>query len=593
MFIKDQKRFENFLVELKILTPPQLENIKAESAKTGKTIDEEVLAKGLASEEDIIKIKALSSGIPYVNLSSKRIDVKVLRVLSKEYCERHSVVPFDIVTGQLKVAMLDPYDVQTIDFIEKKTSLMVISHIGSKKSIQFVISQYQNYQSELVEVLKGIDDGSKEAEDIKQEEKSDQQDVEKIVQDAPITRAVNTILEFAVKSRASDIHIEPRDKVIKVRYRVDGILLNVMTLSKHIHPALISRIKILSNLKIDEHRVPQDGRFQIDLENCEIDLRVSISPIVFGEKVVIRLLDKSGKLITLEKLGLAGIAFKLVDEGSRKPWGMILSTGPTGSGKSTTLYAVLSKINSAAVNIVTLEDPVEYNIDGINQIQVNPKVGLTFASGLRSVLRQDPDVIMVGEIRDKETADLAVQSALTGHVVLSTLHTNTASGVLPRLLDMEIEPFLIASTVNTVVGQRLVRVICSKCKEEYKATQTEIDAVKSTVGSLLPKKGDSHADKAFEDLGYKGLPFVDVTPYTLYRGKGCEECRNTGYTGRIGIFEVFHVSEKMGKLLLTNATSDDIEDAAVSEGMITMKQDGYLKALAGITTLQEVARVAR
>jgi len=386
MFIKDQKRFENFLVELKILTPPQLENIKAESAKTGKTIDEEVLAKGLASEEDMIKIKALSSGIPYVNLSSKRIDFKVLRVLSKEYCERHSVVPFDIVTGQLKVAMLDPYDVQTIDFIEKKTSLMVISHIGSKKSIQFVISQYQNYQSELVEVLKGIDDGSKEAEDIKQEEKSDQQDVEKIVQDAPITRAVNTILEFAVKSRASDIHIEPRDKVIKVRYRVDGILLDVMTLSKHIHPALISRIKILSNLKIDEHRVPQDGRFQIDLENREIDLRVSISPIVFGEKVVIRLLDKSGKLITLEKLGLAGIAFKLVDEGSRKPWGMILSTGPTGSGKSTTLYAVLSKINSAAVNIVTLEDPVEYNIDGINQIQVNPKLGLTCDSGLRSVL---------------------------------------------------------------------------------------------------------------------------------------------------------------------------------------------------------------
>ncbi len=591
MFVRDQKKFENYLLQLKIITPEQLELLKIESIKSGKSLDELVYQKGIASEEDIIKTRAMSSGIHYVNLSDKKIDVKVLKILTKDYCEKHSVVPFEVSGGQVKIAMLDPYDVQTIDFIEKKTSLMVVPFIASHKSINHVVSQYQDFQSDLSEALKGMDDVPKE--DIKPKELKSKQDVENIIQDAPITRAVNTILEFAAKSRASDIHIEPRDKSIKVRYRVDGMLQDVMTLPKHIHPALISRIKILSNLKIDEHRIPQDGRFQIAIEGREIDLRVSISPIVHGEKVAIRLLDKSSKLITLEQLGLAGNAYRLVEEGAKKPWGMILSTGPTGSGKSTSLYAILSRINSIEVNIITLEDPVEYNIEGINQIQINSKVGLTFAAGLRSVLRQDPDVIMVGEIRDMETADLAVQSALTGHVVLSTLHTNTASGVLPRLLDMNIEPFLIASTVNTVIGQRLVRKICNKCRQEYKASQTEIESVRSNLGNLLPNKKDSDAKKKFEFLGYPNLPYLDDDSYTLHKGEGCDDCRHTGYSGRIGIFEVFQVTEKMGKLLLTHATSDEIQDSAVSEGMITMKQDGYLKTLAGITTLQEVARVAR
>lgn len=591
MFVKDQKKFENNLVQLKILTPERLESLKIESIKTNRSLEELLSQKGMASEEDIIKTRAMSSGIPYINLSDKRVDVKVLKIITKDYCEKHQVAPFEISGGQIKIAMLDPYDVQTIDFIEKKTSLMVVPYIASKISLRHVISQYQDYQSELTEVLKGMDDEPKE--EVKSRNIQDTQEVEKIIQDAPITRAVNTILDYAAKSRASDIHIEPRDKSIKVRYRVDGMLQEAMTLPKHIHPALISRIKILSNLKIDEHRVPQDGRFQISLENREIDLRVSISPIVYGEKVVIRLLDKSSKLITLEQLGLTGRAYRLIEEGSKKPWGMILSTGPTGSGKSTSLYAILSRINSAEVNIITLEDPVEYNIDGINQIQVNNKVGLTFAAGLRSVLRQDPDVIMVGEIRDVETADLAVQSALTGHVVLSTLHTNTASGVLPRLLDMNIEPFLISSTVNTVIGQRLVRTICKKCRQQYKATQTEMDTIKSTLGDFLPKKNDKDAKEKIDSLGYKNIPFFDDSAFTLYKGQGCDECRNTGYSGRIGIFEVFQVTEKMGKLLLTHATSDEIQDAAVSEGMITMKQDGYLKVLAGMTTLQEVARVAR
>lgn len=591
MLVKDQKKFESLLTELKILTPQQLESVKIESAKINKSLEKLLYEKKLVSEEDVVKIKALSLGIPYVNLEGRRIIPKVLKLLSRDYCEKHNVVPFEMTNEQIKVAMLDPYDVQVIDFIEKKTGFSVIPYIASGKSIKFAISQYLDYETEMTDALKGIEEVPKEekaGKDVKKPE-----EVEKIVQDAPVTRAVNTILEYAARLNASDIHIEPREKFVVVRYRVDGMLQEVMRLPKSIHPALISRVKILSNLKIDEHRVPQDGRFDINMENREIDLRVSISPIIYGEKVVIRLLDKSASLITLERLGLTGHAYKLIEEGSKKPWGMILATGPTGSGKSTSLYAILSKINAVSVNIITLEDPVEYHIEGINQIQVNPKVGLTFASGLRSILRQDPNIIMVGEIRDRETADLAVQAALTGHVVLSTLHTNNAAGVLPRLLDMKIEPFLIASTVNTVIGQRLIRKICPKCKESYVATPTEVESIKKTVGGLLPKKNDSNMDKILDFLGYKSLPFANDSSYTLYRGKGCADCRNTGYSGRLGIFEVFQVTEAMGKLLLTHATGDEIQKAAVSEGMITMKQDGYLKCLAGTTTLHEIAREAR
>ena len=594
MLVKDQKKFESLLTELKILTPQKLELVKAESTKTGRLLEDLLREKKIVSEEDIIKTKALSSGIPYVNLDGKRIDSKVLKVLSRDYCIKHNVVPFEITGEQVKIAMIDSYDVQVIDYIEKMTSLMVIPYMASRKSLEFVTSQYLDYETELADALKGIEDSpdKNEEEKIRSGIKKPEE-VEKIVQDAPVTRAVNTILEYAAKLKASDIHIEPQEKTIKIRLRIDGMLQEVMKLPKSIHPALVSRIKILSNLKIDEHRMPQDGRFGIFLENREIDLRVSVSPIIFGEKIVIRLLDKTTKLITLEKLGLVGRAYKVLEEGSKSPWGMILATGPTGSGKSTSLYALLSRLNSVTVNIITIEDPVEYHVNGINQIQINTKVGLTFASGLRSMLRQDPDIIMVGEVRDKETADLAIQAALTGHVVLSTLHTNNAAGVLPRLLDMKIEPFLIASTVNTVIGQRLARTICSKCRESYKASPVEVESIKHTIGNVLPKIKDSNAKEMLKNLGYENLPFADDVSYTLYRGIGCESCRNSGYSGRIGIFEVLKVTEEIGKLLLSHATTDDIQRTAVSQGMITMKQDGYLKALAGATTLAEVARVSR
>jgi type IV pilus assembly protein PilB len=586
MQIKEEKKLEDVLIQLKLLSSEQLELVKLESARNGKPLTQIILEMNLMTEENLTKARAISLGVPYVDLSGVHVDPNILKNLSKDLAKKYLAVPFAFSNGSLNIAMTDPNNVQVIEFIEKKSGLPVSPYLASEKSISQVVDQYQDISSEVKEALQSINEnetnGSAPSIDIKKLD-----EVDNLVQDAPVTRAVNTIMEFAAKSRASDVHIEPRESGIKVRYRIDGVLHETMTLPVHIQAALISRIKILSNLKIDEHRIPQDGRFGIKMEDREIDVRVAISPTVFGEKAVLRLLDKSQGLITLESLGIRGKAFKLIEEGSKRPHGMVLSTGPTGSGKSTTLYALLNRMNNPEVNIITLEDPVEYQVDGINQIQINSAVGLTFASGLRSILRQDPDIIMVGEIRDAETAGLAIQSALTGHTVLSTLHTNNSSGVLPRLLDMEIEPFLIASTVNTVIGQRLVRRICSKCKKSYTASPALTEAIKKSVGHLLPshknpKKGTE------KELGYEHLPFEEDEKITLFKGEGCEECRNTGYQGRIGIYEVFQVTPEMEKLLLSHATSVEIQDEAVKAGMITMRQDGFLKALEGITTVDEV-----
>jgi type IV pilus assembly protein PilB len=480
--------------------------------------------------------------------------------------------------NKLNLALVDPNNLQALEFIEKKSGYKISSYLASEESINHILDQYQDVSGEIAEALRNVG-----TSDIKPTDSLNK--TQELFQDAPITRAVNTIIEYAVRANASDIHIEPREKTLKVRYRIDGILHETMSLPTHIHAALVSRIKILSNMKIDEHRVPQDGRFDVTFDKREIDLRVSLSPTVYGEKVVIRLLDKSGGLITLEELGIRGRAFKIIEAGSERPHGMVLSTGPTGSGKSTTLYALLNKMNSPGVNIITLEDPVEYQVDGVNQIQINNAVGLTFASGLRSILRQDPDIIMVGEIRDSETAGLAIQSALTGHTVLSTLHTNGAAGVLPRLLDMEIEPFLIASTVSTVIGQRLVRKICVHCRETYDASPAIVGEIKNSLVNFLPHKGLANQEI---NLDYKNLPFYEDEKIQLYRGRGCDKCQNTGYSGRVGIFEVFSVTNSMEELLVTHATSNDIQKQAEKDGMITMRQDGFMKALEGTTTIEEV-----
>jgi type IV pilus assembly protein PilB len=414
-------------------------------------------------------------------------------------------------------------------------------------------------------------------------------DIKTIVQDSPISRALSTIMEYAARARASDIHIEPLETSLRIRCRIDGVLREIMKLPKSIEPALISRIKILSNLKIDEHRIPQDGQFAIHVAQKDIDLRIAISPVVWGEQVIIRLLDKTGTNFELEDMGYAGRALRTIRKGIKKPNGMVLTSGPTGSGKSTSLYALVQEIKSDAINIVTLEDPVEYKMEGVNQIQVNPDVGLTFATGLRSILRQDPNVVLVGEIRDAETANLAVQAALTGHLVFSTLHTNSAAGVLPRLLDMGIEPFLIASTVNTVIGQRLVRRV-SEERDTYQSTDLETKSIHDTIGHLLPRDRASAAQVS-EDLGYKDLPLAGQKAYTLVKGKDSASTPG-GYKGRIGLYEVMDVSEDIQNLIVKHSTSAEIQNMAMQQGMVTMRQDGYLKALQGMTTLEEVNRVA-
>lgn len=578
MLAVDQKKFEEVLVKLNLLSRQQLDQVKIESVRSGRELDDTIIAMNLLKKEEVVKATAISIGVPYVDLSSVKVDQNILKNITKELAKKYMAVPFGFSGNMLNVAMANPNNIQIIEFIERKSGFRVNPYMASKENIQRIIDQYQDLTSEVKEALKSVDITPASVITPGQEEK-----IGDLMQDAPVTRAVNTILEYAAKSRASDIHVEPWENSLKIRYRIDGILRETMSLPVHIQAALVSRIKILSNLKIDEHRIPQDGRFDVNVEGHEIDIRVAISPTVHGEKVVMRLLDKSGGIIDLSELGIKGRAFRLIEEGIKRPHGMVLSTGPTGSGKTTTLYAVLTKLNKPEVNIITLEDPVEYQVPGVNQIQVNNAVGLTFASGLRSILRQDPNVVMVGEIRDSETADLAVQSALTGHTVLSTLHTNSASGVLPRLLDMDIEPFLIASTVSTVIGQRLVRRLCEKCKEKYSATPVLMDAIKKTLEGILPKD-----ETAKEALGYKNIPFFNAKEFTLYKAKGCAECNDTGYLGRTGIFEVFGMNQKIEALVISNATTSKIQDEAISQGMITMRQDGFLKALEGVTTIEEV-----
>lgn len=586
--VQTQKSIEQLLLDGKIVTAKQLEDFKLRAIQKNEPLLAVIQAAGVASEEDMVRISAQASGVPYVNLSNVVVPPDVLGTLPRDLAETYHAIAFGKMEGKLAVAMIDPTNVQAVDFLSRKMGMPIATFMASQTGIEKVMIQYTADMS--ADLKQVVSDATEESMQLDAKTQQNNKQMQNLVQDAPITRALNTILEYAVNSQASDIHVEPREKDVRIRFRIDGVLREAMKLPKSIEAALVSRIKILSNLKIDEHRIPQDGEFTVHVGKKDVDLRISISPIVWGEQIVIRLLDKNNTLLTLESLGFKGRAMRLITAGIHEPHGMTLATGPTGSGKSTTLYAALQAIKDVAVNIVTLEDPVEYKMEGINQIQVNNDVGLTFASGLRSILRQDPNVIMVGEIRDDETANLAVQSALTGHVVLSTIHTNSASGVLPRLLDMGIEPFLIASTVNTVIGQRLVRRICPKCIEKRTSTPAEAQSIAETLQNILPKGKDEVA-RAQADLGYDSLPLGGQTAYTLYKGGGCKECVD-GYKGRIGIYEVFGMTDAMEILLSKKATTAEVQKQAELDGMISMKQDGYLKALTGVTTLEEVARVA-
>lgn len=584
-----QKLVEEDLVSRGLLKGDELDSLKKKAETLNKPLFAMLLTEGHISDEELTKSIAIATKVPYVNLMETKVNPQVLSLLPQDIAERYMAVPLGVMQNRLVVAMLDADNVQAVDFLSSKIGRPLKVYLASEAGIRAVLAQYTaDIQKDVAGALETHQEEADTTADAGAQ-KASEKNIQTIVQDSPISKALTAILDYAANNRASDIHIEPNEKELKIRCRVDGVLREVMKLPKSTEAPLVSRIKILSNLKIDEHRIPQDGQFTIRVGEKAIDLRIAISPVVWGEQVVIRLLDKSGTSLKLEEMGYTGRALRTIREGLERPNGMILTSGPTGSGKSTSLYALIQEIKNDTINIVTLEDPVEYKMDGINQIQVNADVGLTFAAGLRSILRQDPDCVMVGEIRDKETATLAVQAALTGHLVFSTLHTNSAAGILPRLLDMGIEPFLIASTVHTVIGQRLVRRNIEE-RESYQSDKVETDAIQQTIGMLLPKT-DAERKAVSEDLGYDDLPLATDTAYTLYKGQD-KPSHPGGYKGRLGLYEVFTVSEAIQDLIIKRSTSTEIQNKAIEEGMVTMRQDGYLKALAGKTTIQEVNRVA-
>jgi len=505
------------------------------------------------------------------SLLGATIPKETLRVLPEYLARLYNAVPVKVEGANLTLAMKNPGDLGAIEFIKKKTKMNILPMPASDEEVAGILNQYSGMEMEIEKALKGADF-------VKHAKKVAEEEEEKIVsEEAPTAKVVQSIITQAVRKSSSDIHIEPTEKEVIIRFRVDGVLQKITTLPKTIHAAIISKIKILSSLKIDETRLPQDGRFKTTVDKKEIDFRVSTFPTIFGEKAVMRILDKSKGILTLEELGLRGRGFKLVEEGIHKSHGMTLVTGPTGSGKTTTLYAVIDRLNNAGQNIVTLEDPVEYQIPGINQAQVKPSIGFSFANGLRSILRQDPDVIMVGEIRDFETAELSIHSALTGHIVLSTLHTNNAAGAIPRLIDMKIEPFLLASAVNTIVAQRLARKICEQCR---------------TVQDLEPGV-TQEIEEVIEHMPSVEKDKVKRSKLEFYQGKGCKACSDTGYKGRVGLFEVLSMNAKISELTIAKSSEEQIETEAKSDGMLAMKEDGIMKALEGITTIEEVFRITK
>jgi len=562
----DQKIL-SYLITHNIITQEIADSVRILAINSARPVSEILLSKRLVSEEDVFKAKAEIYRVAYVNLETKGVSPDILNLIPESVARKYTLFPFEIdrKNNILSVAMVNPLDLPVLEFLEQKSGKKITPFLATNSDIIKKIDE---------EYTKGLSQDVSDA--IKEAAPAirtiDASQIGQIIKEAPIAKIVSTILEYAVKSRASDVHIEPQETRTRVRYRIDGILHEKLALPRTVHDGVVSRIKILSEMKIDERRVPQDGRFNFKLGTEEVDLRVSSLPTVHGEKIVMRLLKKSGGIPDLPELGLRGTSLKNLESAITKPHGIILVAGPTGSGKTTTLYSILTRLNTSKVNIVTLEDPVEYEIVGLNQVQINPQAGLTFASGLRSFLRQDPNIILVGEIRDSDTTNLAVQAALTGHLVFSTIHTNDAATAIPRLLDLGAEPFLIVSVLNAVEAQRIARKICSSCKESYTPSPMIIADIKKVLGNLLT------------------IPDEKIV---CYRGKGCDQCSKTGYLGRVGIFETIIITPMIGKMIMERATADSIRNQAIKEGMVTLLQDGYLKVLDGTTTIEEVLRVAK
>ncbi len=572
------------LASMEKLSADQVAKARVVLASTDKTQLEVLAEMGVTDEESLAMAQAQVWGIPYFDQATLVLSPELLNLIPKSIAQTYKVVPtaLDSSSGVLSVVMSNPQDLSSIDFLEKRTGTRLKVQMTSPTRLTSLIDQNyaQSLIGEVTEVLKKDVSGEEEAGVITAETMA------QIIKEPKIVEIVKKILEFAVRTRASDIHIEPLESVTRVRYRIDGILEEKLRLDRQYHAALVSRIKILANMKIDEKRLPQDGRFTFKSDDGEVDLRISSLPTAHGEKIVMRLLSKSTKIPTLAELGLRGKALKNLEEAVMIPHGIILATGPTGSGKTTTLYSLISRINTPKVNIVTLEDPIEYQMAGVNQVQINPQAGLTFASGLRSFLRQDPNIIMVGEIRDEETAELAIQASLTGHLVFSTIHTNSAAGALPRLIDMKAEPFLLASSMTAIIAQRVLRRVCDTCKEAYVPDPAVLADMKTVLGEFYQGFIKSNPEKV-EQAKKMGAELV------LYKGKGCEKCGSTGYFGRVAIFEVLTVSGRIARSIMERADAATIEQQASAEGMMLMKQDGYLKVLEGITTIEEVIRVAQ
>ncbi len=567
---------EKILVEAGVVSRAEMNRYQKEAREKKMALLEFLLVDKIIKEKEAFeKIAREKYKLPFVDLSEKTVRKDILQLIPEPIAQFHYIVAFDQADGKLKVAALDPTDLQTLDFIEKKVDMPLEVYYTTPSSIENILKQYhKSLKAEFEKITKKSNEEVKESEKLKE-----------LAEDLPIIRVVDTLLEYAIFEGASDIHIEPEEKEVRIRYRIDGMLREVMTLPKKIHAGLVARIKILANLKLDEHRLPQDGRFKIENDEYKISFRVSVIPIFDGEKIVMRLLNESNRILTLEQLGFQGDSLERIKRNISKPHGMVLVTGPTGSGKTTTLYTILNLLNKPKVNITTIEDPIEYRMPRVNQSQVNPKIGYTFAAGLRAFLRQDPDIIMVGEIRDEETAEIAVNAAMTGHLVLATLHTNDAATALPRLEDMKVASFLVASTVNVIIAQRLVRKICPHCITKYKLNKDTLSELKEqfNVDEILQSYRHNKLLKKGEH-GWSDLYF--------YKGKGCSQCKD-GYKGRIGIYEVLEVTPEISEMVVNKASSDAILKKAIEQGMHTMLIDGMIKAKNGITTLEEIIRVTK
>lgn len=529
------------------------------AAQVDRTLSDILIFRGLITDQALSQLVAEYYKVPYISLKNKTIDLTILALIPENMARSYRMVPFEKDGNTLKLAMEDPKDFEAIEQARRRSKLKILPHLASSTEIAKTLAQYKRNIGEAFEHIV--------AENLKKAPKEGG-DLTRIAQDLPVIKILETMLQYAIAEQASDIHMEALEHSMVVRFRVDGVLRDIITLPRSLHKAIVARIKILSNLKIDEHRIPQDGRFKFQVDEEIVSARVSIIPAFYDENIVLRLLLESTRPLPLEELGITGKNAQIITENLKKPYGLILITGPTGSGKSTTLYSILNILNSPEVNIWTIEDPIEYSINRVNQAQINPVTGFTFASGLRALLRHDPNIMMVGEIRDKETVEMVIHSALTGHLVLSTLHTNNAAGAIPRFLDMGAEEFLVTSTINVVIAQRLIRKVCTACIEKYKPTDLEISAFKEKFGGRLAKQ-------------------------EFYRGKGCQECGGSGYKGRGGIFEVLALSPSIRELTLKRASSDAIEEQALKEGMVSMLEDGLDKISAGITTIEEVLRAVR